>query len=97
MTQADIEWHMEHVKYPAAREVLALLKDAGLRVLSVGNLARDSYRPPGIYEFSDLTFLVRDSEFEAFHQAMLAGGYRFILENPHTHEASEPSAVLVAP
>jgi hypothetical protein len=47
MSQAGVAEHMQTVKYPAARAAIALLKDAGLRVLHVGSPAFDPWRPAG--------------------------------------------------
>ena len=41
MSQTEVAEHMQTVKYPAARAVIGLLKDAGLRALHVGSLAFD--------------------------------------------------------
>jgi hypothetical protein len=94
MSQSDIEYHMLNVVYPRAREVIRLWKDAGLDVLHLGHLARDSYRPPGIYEFGDVTPLIRDSDLARFRQLMDSAGYRLIEENPHTEQITVASAAL---
>ena len=62
MTQTELTDHIQRVKYPAARAVVKLLKDAGLCALHIGNLALDPWRPPGIYYFDDLDLLIRDAD-----------------------------------
>ena len=95
MSQAGVAEHMQTVKYPAARAAIALLKDAGLRVLHVGSPAFDPWRPAGVYYFDDLDLLIRDADLAAFRATMEGAGYRFILDDPHTQTASEAPPDLV--
>jgi len=94
MSEADVEYYMLNVVYPRARELISVWNDAGLQVLHLGHLARDSYRPPGTYAFSDATPLIRDSDLVTFRQVMDSAGYRLIEENPHTQQITVASAAL---
>jgi hypothetical protein len=81
---------MTQIKYPAARAVIGLLKNAGLRVIHYGSPANNDVKPEPGY-FDDLDLLLRAEDIDAFHSTMEGAGYRLILDNPHTGEATEPA------
>jgi hypothetical protein len=95
MNQQQVADHMGTVKYPAAREVIEVLKRADLRVLHVGSPAWDPWRPAGVYYFDDLDLLIRDADLAAFRTAIESAGYRLILDDPEAMEASEAPGDLV--
>ncbi len=94
MSQTDVEQYMLDVVYPRCRELINVWEEADLDVLHLGHLARDSYRPPGIYEFADVTPLIRDSDLARFRQVMDSAGYRLIQENPHTQQIAVASRAV---
>jgi hypothetical protein len=79
---------MLKIKYPLARQVIQLLKAAGIRALHVGSPVYDPWRPPGVYYFVDLDLLIQESDMPAFRKAMEAAGQRFVMDNPHDAAAT---------
>ena len=95
MTQSDVASHMQDIVYPATRQAVSVLGEAGLRALHLGSPAFDPWRDEDIHPYCDLDLLLQDADLPAFRQTMEAAGYRLIMDDPHTDTCSEAPAAVV--
>jgi hypothetical protein len=93
----DLSGHMAQIKYPATREFVALLKDAGVRALHFEGPVLDDVLGGGVHYYNDVACFIGESDLERLHSSLLGAGYRAIRSHPDTATATDATADWVAP